>query len=158
MYQTVMLVFSGTEVAEPLFRKGLKFAKKDGARLVLLNVRHLHQADHLGEILSSDAFMGRGTVESLKRSVKEQRDHVVLRELETMKEEAEQAGLEVEVRAVKGPYGSAVSDAARDAGADLLLIEDRPECAHITGPFEVVRVRLAGHDRRKRIKRRAPGG
>ena len=153
MYRTVMAVFSGTQVDEALFRRSLEVAKQHGARLVLLNVRHLHQADHLGEILSSDAFMGRGTVESLKRSVKEQRNHVVLRAMEAMAEKAQGEGLEVEVLATKGPYASSVSAAAEKTGADLLLIEDRPECEQIEGPFQVIRVRRAGPGERQRIRR-----
>ena len=140
MHRTVMAVFSGTDVDPQVLERAVGAARSQGARLVLLAVRHLQRAEQLSDYLSSETFMGRGSVEGLRRSVKAQRDHAIQRALGKAEAEARRAGLEVEVRQVKGSYLDSVKGEATRAGADLLVVEDRPESEGLEGPFEIVRV------------------
>ncbi len=136
----VMVVFSGTEVGERLFRAALDRARATGARLVLLDVRHLRQAERLGDYLTSESVLGRGAVAAVRAAVKDQRDRAIRRALEELEREARRHGVEIERCQVKGTYADAVAAAARDHGASVVVVEAGPESARLSGPFEVVQV------------------
>ncbi len=140
MSQSVMAVFSGTELDDRVFREALGRARATGARLVLLDVRHLRQAERLGDYLTSESLLGRGAVASVRAAVKDQRDRAIRRALEEMEREARRQGVEILRSEVKGAYEEAVVAAAREHDAAVIVVEASSAGNRLAGPFQVVQV------------------
>jgi nucleotide-binding universal stress UspA family protein len=135
--RVVMAVFSGTELDRALFERALSVARRDGARLVLADVRHQHRADRLAESLTSQAFLPPAAVEALKQSVKEQRTDTIRRSLASMRDEAEAGGVAVEVVAEKGSLRETVRRLAAERGVDTVVI-DAHSAGEVGDGYEVV--------------------
>ena len=140
MPQSVMAVFSGTELDDRVFREALARAKAAGARLVLLDVRHLRQAERLGDYLTAESVLGRGAVASVAAAVKDQRNRAIQRALQEMEQEARRHGVEIARCEVKGGYEEAVVSAAREHDAAVVVVEAGAAGARLSGPFERVQV------------------
>lgn len=140
MEPTVLAVFSSTEFEENVFRRAVELAAERGARLVLLDVRHLRRADRLKDSLASSTYLGGDALEELRASVERQRGRAVRRALEEFARRARARGLAVETVTVKGGYADSVLAVAREVSAHTVVMEHRPEARAVRGPFEAVRV------------------
>ena len=118
----VIALFSGAQVDTQVFDQALQRAKAQSAKLVLLVVRHQHRAKALGEVLSSEGFLGRGAVRELETSLKQHRNRLVREQLEELEKVARGDGVEVETLELKGDLTESVARAVRQVSALEIVV------------------------------------
>ena len=118
----IIALFSGAELPEPVFSRALRLASDSGVDLVLLVVRHQHRARQLGEVLSSEGFLGRGAVDALQGRVKEHRNRLVRERLEELTARGNDEGVSVQTLELKGELHACVAQAARQLSARELVV------------------------------------
>jgi nucleotide-binding universal stress UspA family protein len=113
-FTRIMVATDFTPASKPAFRRALELARGNGAELI---VTHAYAPPNLAQAEA----VAPGVYEEWETKVRTDTE----RQLEGLVEDARQAGTNARAVAVSGEPEEAITDAARNHGADLLVMGTR---------------------------------
>ncbi|MGA1840487.1 MAG: universal stress protein [bacterium] len=138
---TIMVVFSATSISEKIARFAIDRASKEGARLLLLDVRDRDISRRVSQMAGDTGFMGSKMVDQLQKAIKDQRGRLIKEAFKRIEEQARDKGVEIEVEVLKGPSADRIMNIAKSKGVSTLIVQKRLKETHFEAPFEVIRLK-----------------
>ena len=139
--ETIMVVFSATQISDKIADYAIETASKRNARLIVLDVREANMSVRVGRIMEDVSFLGRKVLDELKEEIKEKRGEMIIRALHGIQQKAQEQGVETEFIVVKGPYIDNILRLAREKKVSTLIVQKRIAASLHEAPFEVIYVR-----------------
>lgn len=136
-----MVVFSATSISEKIARFAIDRASKEGARLLLLDVRDRDISRRVSQMAGDTGFMGSKMVDQLQKAIKDQRGRLIKEAFKRIEEQARDKGVEIEVEVLKGPSADRIMNIAKSKGVSTLIVQKRLKETHFEAPFEVIRLK-----------------
>jgi nucleotide-binding universal stress UspA family protein len=138
---TIMVVFSATSISEKIAGFAIERAAKEGARLLLLDVRDRDISRKVSEMTGDMGFMGSKVTGQLQEEIKIQRERIITKSLQRIEKRAQENGVEIEVQILKGPSSDKIVEIAKSRGVSTLIVQKRMKDSDIEAPFQVIRLK-----------------
>jgi nucleotide-binding universal stress UspA family protein len=138
--ESIMVVFSSTDISEELVDYGVNLAKKRRAKLIILDVRDKEMSERVGEITENVGFMGEKVVGLLKKEISAGRCDVIYKKLSTIGEMADKSGIPFEIVVERGPFTDSILKVAREKKVKTIVCQRRETVSGGKGSFEVIQV------------------
>lgn len=138
---TIMVVFSATSISEKIAGFAIERAAKEGARLLLLDVRDRDISRKVSEMTGDMGFMGSKVTDQLQEEIKIQRERIITKSLQRIEKRAQENGVEIEVQILKGPSSDKIVEIAKSRGVSTLIVQKRMKDSDIEAPFQVIRLK-----------------
>lgn len=136
--ETVMVVFSATQISDKIADYAIETAIKRRARLIVLDVREANMSGRVGRIMEDVSFLGREVLDQLKEEIKEKRGEMIIKALHCIRQRAREKGVETEFIVVKGPYIDNILRLAKEKKVSTLIVQRRITASLKEAPFEVI--------------------
>jgi nucleotide-binding universal stress UspA family protein len=138
--ETVMVVFSATQISDKIADYAIETAIEKKARLIVLDVREANMSGRVSRIMDDVSFLGRKVLDQLKEEIKEERGEMIIKALHGIRHRAEEKGVETEFIVVKGPYIDNILRIAKEKRVSTLIVQKRISAPFQEAPFEVIYV------------------
>jgi len=138
---TIMVVFSATSISEKIAGFAIERAAKEGARLLLLDVRDRDISRKVSEMTGDMGFMGSKVTDQLHDEIKMQRERIITKALQRIEKRAKENGVEIEVQILKGPSSDKIIEIAKSRGVSTLIVQKRMKDSDMEAPFQVIRLK-----------------
>jgi len=138
---TIMVVFSATSISEKIAGFAIERAAKEGARLLLLDVRDRDISRKVSEMTGDMGFMGSKVTDQLQEEIKTQRERIITKSLQRIEKRAKENGVEIEVQILKGPSSDKIIEIAKSRGVSTLIVQKRMKDSDMEAPFQVIRLK-----------------
>lgn len=136
--ETVMVVFSATQISDEIANYAIETAIKRKARLIVLDVREANMSGRVGRIMEDVSFLGRKVLDQLKEEIKEKRGEMIIKALHGIRQKAQEKGVETEFIVVKGPFIDNILRLAKEKKVSTLIVQKRVPASFREAPFEVI--------------------
>ena len=127
MFNKILVAIDGSTTSNKVWEMGMSWAKKTGASLMLLHVLSFEEQDYPSPFIYSDLKYN-PNVEPILEAYREQWQQYEQqgREfLQSLTEEATQAGVKTEYRQRKGDPGRKICESAQTWSAELIIVGSR---------------------------------
>lgn len=121
---TVLVAFSATSIHKKLAMRALDVAEQNNAKLIILSVRDKKVAEKVAKMTKDHGFLGERVVEKLKEDIIKDRDEIISRRLNVLKNVAEDRNIVFETVHVKGDFVEKVIETADEYDVNVVLMED----------------------------------
>ncbi|MEW5800889.1 MAG: universal stress protein [bacterium] len=138
--ETIMVVFSATQISDKIANYAIETAIKRHARLIVLDVREANMSGRVSRIMDNVSFLGRKVLDQLREEIKEKRGEMILRAMHSIRQKAQEKGVETEFMVVKGPYIDNILRLAKEKEVSTIIAQKRISASLHEAPFEVIHV------------------
>jgi hypothetical protein len=135
--ESIMVVFSSTDIPDELIENAVKLAKERKSSLVILDVRDKKMSERVGYLTENLGFMGDKVVGRLKKEISNERCDVIYKRLSILEQKANKNNVPYEIVVEKGPFIDSVVKVARAKKVSTIIGQDVEK---LPKEFKVIRV------------------
>lgn len=140
--ETIMVVFSATQISDEIAGYAIETAIKRKARLIVLDVREANMSGRVGRMMNDVSFLGKKVLDQLREQIKEKRGEMIIKALQSIRQKAQEKGVETEFIVVKGPSVDNIMRLAKEKKVSTIIVQKRISALSFQeAPFEVIYVK-----------------
>jgi nucleotide-binding universal stress UspA family protein len=141
MFNRILVAMDGSETGDRVFAEAVSLAKVSQARLMLMHVFLLSDAEHINLSEHSSIYLSETEPDTQKKELLEKAKQQCLERLRMRHRDVTLSGINADVGLLEGDPGQQICEAARKWGADLILMGHRG----LTGQDEKVMVSASNY-------------
>jgi hypothetical protein len=123
--ESVMVVFSSTDIPEELVDFAVNFAKEKSANLIILDVRDKEMSEKVGDLAEDLGFMGEKVVGLLKKDISHGRCDVIYQRLSVIERKARESDVPYEIIVERGPFVDSIVRVTKKMDVKTVLVQKR---------------------------------